>query len=115
MRSAELGVDVIGYGSFLNVAVAMSSRLPLDSFDRLSPSGPRKTGHSYMTRMTTISPGFPGLYCQVLVTCPLPSWFKLGIAVLAVANEAAVCTSIMSPLQLNSAWTFPQTAAAKAV
>src|ERR1700733_1357241 len=87
----------------------MIRRLPFGSLDKVKPSGPRNTGHRYMTRTTTICPGPPGLYCQVLVTSPFALKVRVGAAVLVVENEPTVCTSIISLVQSNTAVTCWQT------
>ena len=70
----SLGAVSLGTaGSFWNAADAMISRVPLAWFAQLKPSEPKKTGQRYITRTTTISPAFPGLNCQVLLTFPLAS------------------------------------------
>src|SRR5262249_52520061 len=58
------------YGSFLKALVAISNRWPLLRVARVRPSGRMNTGHWYITRATTTSPGPPGLYCHALVTLP---------------------------------------------
>jgi Flp pilus assembly protein TadG len=47
--------------------------------------------------------GLPGWYDQVLDTLPFLSKVKVGVAVTAVENEEAVCTSIIRLPQVNSA------------
>src|SRR5581483_11669464 len=81
------GTTRIGHGSFLNAAVAIKRRLPFDRLDRLRPSGPKNTGHWYMTRITTMLPALPGLNCQVLVTLPEASKVSVGAEVTALENE----------------------------
>src|ERR1700732_2043744 len=50
------------YASFWNAADAIIRRV---LFERFAKSGAVKTGHRYITRTITMSPGLPGVNCQV--------------------------------------------------
>src|ERR1700720_3075850 len=81
-------------------------------FERFAKSGAVKTGHRYITRTITMSPGLPGVNCQVFVTFPLASRVKVGAPAFADVHEPATSTSIIRLLQLIKIGRLEQTTAA---